>query len=106
MNAVIATGGKQYHVKENDLIQVEKIAGEVGDEVKLDRVLMVKDEKGVRFGNPYLEGELVIGRIERQEKGKKIRIIKHRRRKGYRRKQGHRQLFTSLRIVSIGAVKN
>jgi len=106
MNAVIATGGKQYNVKEDDVIQVEKITGEIGDEIKLDQVLMVKDDKGVRFGKPFLDGEQVIGRIEKQEKGKKILIIKHKRRKGYRRKKGHRQLITSLRILSIGAAKN
>lgn len=103
MQAVIATGGKQYHVKKDDVIQVEKLPGNIGDEVKLDRVLMIQDGTNVRVGTPYLDRAHVVGKIENQDRGKKILIIKHRRRKGYRKKQGHRQHFTFLRILSIGA---
>jgi large subunit ribosomal protein L21 len=101
MYAVVETGGKQYKVSKGDLIKVEKIAGEVGAKVELDQVLLIKDDKGVRVGTPTVEGGKVVGRITSQRRGKKIVIFKHKRRKNYRLKQGHRQYHAWIEIEDI-----
>jgi large subunit ribosomal protein L21 len=102
MFAVLATGGKQYKVAKGDTIQVEKLAGEVGDQVELANVLMVvDDDDNVNVGKPVLEGASVKAEIVDQGRHRKIIIFKMKRRKNYRRKAGHRQPFTALKIVDI-----
>ncbi len=101
MFAVLKTGGKQYKVSQGDVIQVEKLEGNVGDEVTLDQVLMIGEDEKVDVGSPLLEGSLVIGEIIDQGKGKKIIVFKKRRRKNSRCKNGHRQFITHLKITKI-----
>lgn len=101
MFAVLKTGGKQYKVSEGDVIQVEKLEGNVGDTLTLDQVLMVGEADQVDVGSPVLEGSQVTCEIIDQAKGKKIIVFKKRRRKNYRRKNGHRQLLTHLKITGI-----
>ena len=102
MFAVLATGGKQYKVAKGDTIQVEKLAGEVGDQVELANVLMVvDDDDNVNVGKPVLEGASVKAEIVDQGRHRKIIIFKMKRRKNYRRKAGHRQPYTALKIVDI-----
>jgi large subunit ribosomal protein L21 len=103
MYAVVATGGKQYRVQEGDTLRIEKIAGEVGSDVAFDQVLMVSDGDDVKIGQPVLENAVVNGTIVEQGKGRKILVFKYKRRKRYRRKQGHRQLFTAVKIGTIQA---
>jgi large subunit ribosomal protein L21 len=101
MYAVIKTGGKQYRVAANDLIQIEKLEGAAGDTVVFEEVLMVANGGAVDIGAPFVSGASVAGEIAAQERGEKIVIFKKRRRKHYRRKNGHRQLLTSVKIVEI-----
>ena len=103
MYAVIKTGGKQYKVKEGDTIKVEKLDGKEGDSIELDHVLMLSDGDKVTLGQPLVEGASVTATVKAQGKGKKIRIIKFKRRKQYRRQMGHRQAFTELAITGIKA---
>ncbi len=102
MYAVIKTGGKQYKVSEGDLVKVEKIEGAVGETIELDEVLMVGGEE-VKIGAPLLPGAKVVARIVEQGKDKKILIFKSKRRKTYRKKQGHRQPITRLQVTGIEA---
>jgi len=102
--AVIETGGKQYIVRENDILNVEKLDVEASKDVSFDAVLMVSDEKGeVKIGTPTLQGAKVLGELLGETKGKKVLIGKIKRRKNYRRKIGHRQTFSSVKIKSIEA---
>ena len=102
MYAVVATGGKQYRVSPGDRIEVEKLAGEVGQTIALDHVMMIGGEgQPVSIGTPRLDDARVEAQIVAQKRGKKIIIFKHKRRKGYRRKQGHRQSLTALQITGI-----
>jgi large subunit ribosomal protein L21 len=101
-NAVIRTGGKQYRVAEGDTIRVDKLEGSPGDSVKFEQVLAIDGDQP-RFGTPLLEGVAVSGRITSQGRGNKLIIFKFKRRKRYRRKAGHRQAFTEVQIISIGA---
>ena len=103
MYAVISTGGKQYKVAEGQTIRVEKMPGDEGASVSLDHVLLFSDGETVKVGNPKLSGVAVTGHIVEQGKAKKIIVFKHKRRKRYRRKQGHRQRYTALKIDSIKA---
>ena len=103
MYAVVATGGKQYKVQEGEVLRIEKLTGEVGSQVAFDQVLMLSDGENVKIGQPVLEGVQVKGHIVEQGKHKKILVFKYKRRKRYRRKQGHRQLFTAVRIDAIEA---
>jgi large subunit ribosomal protein L21 len=103
MYAVVATGGKQYKVQAGDVLRVEKLTGAVGDEVAFDQVLLVGTDDDVRIGQPLVEGALVKGKIVQQGKNKKILVFKYKRRKRYRRKQGHRQPFTAIKIDAIEA---
>jgi large subunit ribosomal protein L21 len=103
MFAVIRTGGKQYKVAENDLISVEKLPGEPGAAVELSDVLMVGDGAAARTGTPTLAGASVAATVVEQKKGPKIIVFKKRRRHNYRRKNGHRQELTVLRITGITA---
>lgn len=101
MYAVIETGGKQYKVAVGDSLRVEKLDGEEGSEVTLSRVLMVGNGENVQVGKPLLDGAKVTAVVAAQGCGEKIRIFKMRRRKHYRKSQGHRQYFTELKITGI-----
>lgn len=101
MFAVIKTGGKQYKVAEGDEIVVEKIGAEAGTDVTFDTVLMLGDGGDVKVGEPTVSGASVIGEIAEQRKGEKVLIYKKRQRNTYRRKKGHRQLETVVKITSI-----
>lgn len=103
MYAVVNTGGKQYRVEKGETLRIEKIPGEVGSQVTFDKVLMVADGENVRLGQPLLEKAAVQASIVQQDKAKKIIVFKYKRRKRYRRKQGHRQPFTAIRIDGIEA---
>ena len=103
MYAVIQTGGKQYRAAPGMELKVEKLPGQVGDAITFDRVLMTSDGETVEVGKPYLESIKVSGKITRQDKNKKIVVFKFKRRKGYRKKRGHRQAYTCVKIDSIGA---
>ena len=101
MYAVIQTGGKQYKVSEGDIIRVEKLPGDVGDRVSLSDVLLVGGGGNVTIGAPTVEGAGVTAEIAAQFKGEKVIVFKKKRRQNYRRKQGHRQQLTSLKITGI-----
>jgi large subunit ribosomal protein L21 len=103
MYAVVNTGGKQYKVQQGEVLRVEKIPGDVGSPVMFDRVLMFSDGDNVSIGQPELDNVAVEGHIVEQGKAKKIIVFKYKKRKRYRRKQGHRQTFTAVQIDSITA---
>lgn len=100
MYAVIETGGKQYKVEEGLRLEVEKIEAEVGQEVDLDRILMLAKDEEIIVGQP-LEKAKVVAEVIRHGRGKKIRIFKFKRRKNYRRRLGHRQSYTALLVKKI-----
>lgn len=106
MYAVIASGGKQYKVREGDILKVEKLTGDLGQSVSFDKVLMLADGDDIQVGKPTVDSALVSGHIVEQGKARKILVFKYKRRKRYRRKQGHRQLFTAVKIDSIKAVES
>ncbi len=101
MYAVVSTGGKQYKVQEGETLSVEKLPGEEGSQVSFDRVLMYSDDENVTVGKPVIENAVVSAHIIEQGKAKKILVFKYKRRKRFRRKQGHRQAFTKVKIDSI-----
>ena len=103
MYAVIKTGGKQYRVQPGELIHVEKLPGALGDDVTFSEVLMVADDSGATIGDPTVPGATVTGKIVEQDRDRKIIVYKYKRRKGYRRKKGHRQHYTGVTIQSIEA---
>ena len=103
MYAIVATGGKQYKVREGEVLRIEKIPGEVGSPVSFDQVLMVGDGESISIGRPSLEGAAVTARIVEQGKANKLIVFKYKRRKRYRRKQGHRQSYTAVKIDAITA---
>jgi len=103
MYAVIKTGGKQYRVSPGDSVDVEKLPYEVGEQIELAEVLVVAKEKGATIGRPLVEGAKVKATVTRQAKGRKVVIFKYRPSKRYRRRKGHRQNFTRLRIDEIVA---
>jgi len=103
MFAVIETGGKQYRVTKGDVLDVEllPIEGEAGAKVSFDRVLMIFGEGGTRVGNPVIPGARVEAQVVESTRGPKVRIFKHKRRKGYRRQAGHRQDYHRVRVDEI-----
>ncbi len=105
--AIIVTGGKQYKVSEGDVIFIEKLNQDAGETVVFDRVLAVGDDQNhenpTKFGAPVVEGATVEAKILKNGKGKKIRIFKYKPKKGYRRRQGHRQPYTKIEISKISA---
>jgi len=101
MYAIIKTCGKQYTVAPGDEIRFEKLSGQTGDTVVFDSILLASDENGVTVGKPVLEECKVTGTILRHGKNKKVLVFKYKRRKGYRRKKGHRQDFSLVRIQDI-----
>ncbi len=102
MYAIFKSGGRQYEARPGHVIRMEKIAGEVGDNISLGEVLLVSDGEDIRVGQPLVEGVTVQARIVEQGRLPKIVIFKHKRRKDYRKKQGHRQAFTAVRVENIG----
>jgi large subunit ribosomal protein L21 len=101
MYAVFQTGGKQYKASQGDLVRVERLNGKVGDKVLINEVLMVAGDKGIQVGTPLLAKAQVVGKIVEHGRNRKITVFKHKRRKGYRRKTGHRQTFTCIKIDRI-----
>ena len=107
MFAVVKTGGKQYKVKENDIILVEKLENKKGDSINLNQILLLSnDEKKIQIGTPLLKGVSVKAKILEQKKQKKILVFKKKRRKNYKKKIGHRQNVTVLKILKIGTEAN
>ena len=100
MYAVVRTGGKQVRMQPGEAVRVEKLAGSVGDTVELDDVLLVSSDS-LKIGRPVVEGAKVVGTITAQARHPKITVFKMKRRKGYRRKQGHRQDYTEILIDRI-----
>lgn len=105
MHAVIATGGKQYLVKEGNIIKVEKIEAKEGEKVKLDQVLMLEKDGEYQFGQPLIENSYVEGKVLRHGKAKKIIVFKYKPKKKYQKKLGHRQSFTEIMIEQINSNK-
>ena len=101
MYAVVRTGGKQVRVAPGESVRVEKLSGAVGDEIELSEVLLLAGDEGVQIGRPVVAGAKVLGTITAQGRGPKLRIFKMKRRTGYRRKQGHRQAYTEIRVDEI-----
>ena len=101
MNAIIVTGGKQYKVSEGDVVFIEKLDQNAGYTVKFDQVLAIIDGENATFGTPVVEGASVEATVEKNGKGKKIRIFKYNAKKGYRKRQGHRQPYTKVTITKI-----
>ena len=102
MYAVIRTGGKQYKVAEDQIIYIEKLGGEKGDSVEFTDVLMVGGTDAPKIGTPLVEGAVVAGEVVEQMRGDKVIVFKKKRRQGYKRKKGHRQLLTCVKILGIG----
>ena len=103
MQAIIVTGGKQYKVTEGDTLFIEKLEAEAGQAITFDKVLAILDGDKATFGTPVVEGASVEGKIVKNGKGKKIRIFKYNAKKGYRKRQGHRQPYTKVQIGAIQA---
>ena len=103
MYAIIETGGKQYKVAEGDTLFIEKLEAEAGQTITFDQVLAVLDGEKATFGAPVVEGAKVSASVVKNGKGKKIRIFKYNPKKGYRRRQGHRQPYTKVTIGKIEA---
>ncbi len=101
MYAIVETGGKQYRVENGTLLQVERLAGEVGGTVQLEQVRLVHNDKGVLVGQPLVKGASVKAEILDQGRTRSITVFKKQRRKNYRRTKGHRQSFTKIRITGI-----
>ena len=103
MHAIIETGGKQYKVAEGDVIYVEKLDAAAGDNLTFDKVLAVLDGENATFGTPVVEGASVEASVVKNGKGKKILVFKYKPKKGYRKRQGHRQPYTKVQIGKINA---
>ena len=100
-HAIVETGGKQYRVAEGDVLFIEKLNVEAGDAVTFDKVLAVGGENGVTVGTPTVEGATVTGKVVKNGKSKKIFVFKMKAKKNYRKKQGHRQPYTAVKIEKI-----
>jgi large subunit ribosomal protein L21 len=99
--AVIETGGKQYRVEPGDTVRVESLPGEMGDAVAFDRVLLISDDESVAVGRPVIEGARVTGEIVEHGLGEKLTVYKFKRRKNQRKRNGHRQQFTAVKINEV-----
>ena len=99
--AVIRTGGKQYRVAPGDLVRIERLEGDVGAAVEFSEVLLASDDAAIRVGCPLLEGTKVLGTIVTQDRARQVLIFKKKRRKNYRRRRGHRQSITTVRVTEI-----
>ncbi|ADQ14569.1 50S ribosomal protein L21 [Halanaerobium hydrogeniformans] len=103
MYAIIKTGGKQYRVEEDQIITIEKLSAEEGDNVEFEQVLALSDDNGFKAGSPFVEGATVKGRVIEQGKHKKVIVFKYKPKIRYRKKTGHRQPFTKVIIEEITA---
>ena len=103
MHAIIETGGKQYKVTEGDTLFIEKLEAEAGQAITFDKVLAILDGDKATFGAPVVEGASVAATVVKNGKGKKVRIFKYNPKKGYRKRQGHRQPYTKVEIKKINA---
>ena len=103
MHAIIETGGKQYKVTEGDTLFIEKLQAEAGQAITFDKVLAILDGDKATFGAPVVEGASVAATVVKNGKGKKVRIFKYNPKKGYRKRQGHRQPYTKVQIGAIQA---
>lgn len=103
MFAVIETGGKQYKVQEGDIIFVEKLEGAEGDSVTISKVIALQNDSGLTIGSPYVSGASVVANLVKQDRAKKIYVMKYKAKKGYKKKIGHRQPYSKLQIQSIKA---
>jgi len=101
MLAIIETGGKQYKAKKGEVLTIEKIDKKVGTEIVFNKVLLIEKDKKIEIGKPYIKGAKVTAKVLEQGKGEKITVIKFRSKVRYRRKRGHRQLFTKVKIEKI-----
>ena len=101
MQAIIVTGGKQYVVNEGDTLFIEKLPVEAGDAVTFDQVLAIVDGEYTKFGTPVVEGAKVEATVVKNGKGKKVRVYKYKAKKGYHKRQGHRQPYTKVEIGKI-----
>ena len=106
MFAVVKTGGKQYKIKENDIILVEKLPSKEGESINLNEILLISNKKETKIGTPLLKGFNIKAKVLEQKKGKKILVFKKKRRKNYKKTIGHRQNFTVLKILKIGTKTN
>ncbi|WP_343154076.1 50S ribosomal protein L21 [Buchnera aphidicola] len=106
MYAVLLSGGKQYRVKKNQTIQIEKLNYPIGSIIELKNILMISNQNKLEIGNPFLIGSKIQAHVENHGKCKKIKIIKFSRRKHYKKQQGHRQYFTKIKIIDINHVEN
>jgi large subunit ribosomal protein L21 len=100
--AVIRTGGKQYRVSPGTLLRVERLEGDVGSAIEFNEVLLTSGDDAVRVGTPLVDGARVRGEIVAQARARKILVFKKKRRKNYRRRRGHRQYVTTVRVIEIG----
>jgi large subunit ribosomal protein L21 len=100
MYAIVENSGRQYKVEQGKTIRVEKLPAEVGSEVALDKVLLVHGDDGVSVGSPYIDGRVTCEVLE-HGRDKKVIVFKHKKRKDYRRKAGHRQWYTTLKVTGI-----
>ncbi|HLE69214.1 MAG TPA: 50S ribosomal protein L21 [Vicinamibacteria bacterium] len=101
MYAIVETGGKQQRAVPGETLKVERLAAEVGETVRLDRVMLVSRDGQVSLGKPYVNGASVSATVIAQDRGPKVLVFKKKKRKGYRRTKGHRQSYTSLRVEAI-----
>ncbi|MCX8601546.1 MULTISPECIES: 50S ribosomal protein L21 [unclassified Gilliamella] len=101
MYAVFQSGGKQHRVSEGQVVRLEKIEVETGSEIVFDKVLMVANGEDIKVGAPFVEGATIKAEIVEHGRGDKVKIVKFRRRKHYRKQQGHRQWFTDVKITAI-----
>lgn len=104
MHAVVKTGGKQYRIQEGDTLRVEKLDADEGSNITLEQVLLIADGDNIQIGAPYVKGGSISATVKSHGRGKKINIIKLRRRKHYRKRMGHRQYFTELHIDTISTI--
>ena len=103
MYAIVATGGKQYRVKEGEKLRIEKLNAEAGDTVELDKVLLVGEGADIKVGAPYLDGAKVTAKVAANGRGDKVKIVKFKRRKHHEKQMGHRQAYTEIEITGISA---
>lgn len=103
MYAVFVTGGKQYKAQEGDTLFIEKLDAAAEETVTFDKVLLVSADSSLKTGAPYIDGAKVEAKVEKNGKGKKIRIFKYKPKKGYRRRMGHRQPYTKIVVTAINA---
>ena len=104
MYAVFLSGGKQYRVKKNQVIRLEKLSNSIGTAIEFNQILMISDQNSIQIGNPFIEGGKNKACIDNHGRLKKIKIIKFNRRKHYKKQQGHRQYFTDVKILDISNI--